>query len=186
MNCVANGKILKKIFDNIWIQPAAGDAGGSLGAALAFWYKTKNKRVISLTDDMQGSYLGNEYTQQIEKELETAGAVFDVFEFDEIIEQTAEYLSSEKAGWFRKNGVWSRALGSRSILADPRSKKMQKNLNLKVKFRESFRPFAPSVLREDLLEWFDLDVNSPYMLLVASIKPERKILMSDEQKNYLV
>jgi carbamoyltransferase len=187
LNCVANGKILKeKIFDNIWIQPAAGDAGGSLGAALAFWHKEqKNKRVISSTDDMQGSYLGNKYTQQqIEKELETAGAVFDTFEFDEITEQTAEYLSNEKViGWFQGRMEFGpRALGGRSILGDPRSEKMQKNLNLKVKFRESFRPFAPSVLREDLSKWFDLDVNSPYMLLVASINPERKILMSDEQK----
>jgi carbamoyltransferase len=187
LNCVANGKILKeKIFDNIWIQPAAGDAGGSLGAALALWHiEQKNKRVISLIDDMQGSYLGNEYTQQqIEKELETVGAVFDTFEFDEIIEQTVEYLSNEKAiGWFQGRMEFGpRALGGRSILGDPRSEKMQKNLNLKVKFRESFRPFAPSVLSEDLSDWFDLDVNSPYMLLVASINPERKILMSDEQK----
>ena len=187
LNCVANGKILKeKIFDNIWIQPAAGDAGGSLGAALAFWHKEQqNKRVISLTDDMQGSYLGNKYTQQqIEKELETAGAVFDTFEFDEIIEQTAEHLSNEKViGWFQGRMEFGpRALGGRSILGDPRSEKMQKNLNLKVKFRESFRPFAPSILREDLSKWFDLDVNSPYMLLVASINPERKILMTDEQK----
>ena len=187
LNCVANGKILKeKIFDNIWIQPAAGDAGGSLGAALALWHiEQKNKRVISLIDDMRGSYLGNEYTQQqIEKELETVGAVFDTFEFDEIIEQTVEYLSNEKAiGWFQGRMEFGpRALGGRSILGDPRSEKMQKNLNLKVKFRESFRPFAPSVLSEDLSDWFDLDVNSPYMLLVASINPERKILMSDEQK----
>ena len=187
LNCVANGKILKeKIFDNIWIQPAAGDAGGSLGAALALWHiEQDNKRVINLKDDMQGSYLGNEYTQlEIEKELKSAGAVFDTFDFDEIIEQTAEFLSNEKAiGWFQGRMEFGpRALGGRSILGDPRSKKMQKNLNLKVKYRESFRPFAPSVLREYVSEWFDMDGDSPYMLLVASINPERKILMTDEQK----
>ena len=187
LNCVANGKILKeKIFDNIWIQPAAGDAGGSLGAALALWHTEQdNKRVINLKDDMQGSYLGNEYTQlEIEKELKSAGAVFDTFDFDEIIEQTAEFLSNEKAiGWFQGRMEFGpRALGGRSILGDPRSKKMQKNLNLKVKYRESFRPFAPSVLRENVSEWFDMDGDSPYMLLVASINPERKILMTDEQK----
>jgi len=187
LNCVANGKILKeKIFDNIWIQPAAGDAGGSLGAALALWHiEQSNKRVINLKDDMQGSYLGNEYTQQqIEKELETAGAVFDTFEIDEILDQTAELLSNEKAiGWFQGRMEFGpRALGGRSILGDPRSEKMQKNLNLKVKFRESFRPFAPSILREDLSKWFDMNVDSPYMLLVANINSERKILMSDNQK----
>ncbi|MDB2679197.1 carbamoyltransferase [Candidatus Pelagibacter bacterium] len=188
LNCVANGKILKeKIFDNIWIQPAAGDAGGSLGAALALWHtEQENKRVINLKDDMQGSYLGNEYTQQeIEKELETAGAVFDTSEFDKITDQTAELLSNEKAiGWFQGRMEFGpRALGGRSILGDPRSEKMQKNLNLKVKYRESFRPFAPSVLKEDVSEWFDIDCDSPYMLLVASINDEKKILMTDEQKN---
>ncbi len=187
LNCVANGKILKeKIFDNIWIQPAAGDAGGSLGAALALWHtEQNNKRVINLNDDMQGSYLGNEYTQEeIEKELKTAGAIFDTFEFDKIIDQTAELLSNEKAiGWFQGRMEFGpRALGGRSILGDPRSEKMQKNLNLKVKYRESFRPFAPSVLIENVSEWFDIDVDSPYMLLVASINSERKILMTDEQK----
>ncbi|MDC2989728.1 hypothetical protein OAZ05_00490, partial [Candidatus Pelagibacter sp.] len=187
LNCVANGKILKeKIFDNIWIQPAAGDAGGSLGAALALWHtEQNNKRVINLNDDMQGSYLGNEYTQEdIEKELKAAGAIFDTFEFDKIIDQTAELLSNEKAiGWFQGRMEFGpRALGGRSILGDPRSEKMQKNLNLKVKYRESFRPFAPSVLIENVSEWFDIDVDSPYMLLVASINSERKILMTDEQK----
>ncbi len=187
LNCVANGKILKeKIFDNMWIQPAAGDAGGSLGAALALWHtEQNNKRVINLNDDMQGSYLGNEYTQEeIEKELKTAGAIFSTFEFDEIIDQTAELLTNEKAiGWFQGRMEFGpRALGGRSILGDPRSEKMQKNLNLKVKYRESFRPFAPSVLIENVSEWFDIDVDSPYMLLVASINSERKILMTDEQK----
>ncbi len=186
LNCVANGKILKeKIFDNIWIQPAAGDAGGSLGAALALWHtEHENERVVNLKDDMQGSYLGNEYSQQeIEKELESVGAIFDTFDFDDIIDKTAEFLSNEKAiGWFQGRMEFGpRALGSRSILGDPRSEKMQKNLNLKVKYRESFRPFAPSVLREDVSEWFDINSDSPYMLLVASINPEKKILMTDEQ-----
>jgi len=188
LNCVANGKILKeKIFDNIWIQPAAGDAGGSLGAALALWHTEQDKkRVINLKDSMQGSYLGNEYSQQeIENELKSAGAIFETFNSNKIIDQTVEFLSNEKViGWFQGRMEFGpRALGGRSILGDPRSEKMQKNLNLKVKYRESFRPFAPSVLREDVSEWFNIECDSPYMLLVASIKDERKILMTDEQKN---
>jgi carbamoyltransferase len=187
LNCVANGKILKeKIFDNIWIQPAAGDAGGSLGAALALWHIDQgNKRSVNLNDDMKGSYLGPEFNQdEIEKELKAAGANFETLKYEELINATAEFLSNEKAiGWFQGRMEFGpRALGGRSILGDPRSDKMQKNLNLKVKYRESFRPFAPSVLREDLSEWFDLDVDSPYMLLVSDVKYEKKIEMTDEEK----
>ena len=188
LNCVANGKILKeKIFDNIWIQPASGDAGGSLGAALALWHIDQgNKRIVDLNDDMKGSYLGTEYNQEeIERELKAAGANFEILNYEELIDKTTEFLSNEKAiGWFQGRMKFGpRALGGRSILGDPRSEKMQKNLNLKVKYRESFRPFAPSVLREDLPEWFEMNVDSPYMLLVANINPNKKIEMNDEQKN---
>ena len=187
LNCVANGKILKeKIFDNIWIQPAAGDAGGSLGAALALWYvENENKRFVNPQDDMKGSYLGTEFSQEeIENELKSVGANFDTLEYETLIEKTSEFLSNEKAiGWFQGRMEFGpRALGARSIIGDPRSDKMQKNLNLKVKYRESFRPFAPSILKEDLSEWFDLDVESPYMLLVADINSNKKIEMTDEQK----
>ena len=187
LNCVANGKILmEKIFDNIWIQPAAGDAGGSLGAALALWYIDQgNIRKVNPNDDMKGSYLGSEFTQdQIEEELKSIGANFDTVKYDELINQTANHISNEKAiGWFQGRMEFGpRALGARSILGDPRSDKMQKNLNLKVKYRESFRPFAPSVLRENVSSWFDINVDSPYMLMVANINPEKKIEMTDEQK----
>ena len=188
LNCVANGKILQeKIFDNIWIQPAAGDAGGSLGAALALWYsEQKNERVVNSKDDMKGSYLGTDFTQEeIEKELKSIGAHYEIFNYDQLIDKTAQFLSEEKAiGWFQGRMEFGpRALGGRSILGDPRSDKMQKNLNLKVKYRESFRPFAPSVLREDLSTWFDMSVDSPYMLLVSNINTDKKIEMSEEQKN---
>ena len=187
LNCVANGKILQeKIFDNIWIQPAAGDAGGSLGAALALWHIDQgNKRLLNSKDNMKGSYLGTEFSQdKIEEELKSLGANFQTFNYDDLINKTAELLSNENAiGWFQGRMEFGpRALGGRSILGDPRSDKMQKNLNLKVKYRESFRPFAPSVLRQDVSEWFDLNVDSPYMLLVANIKPNKKIEMSNEEK----
>tara|TARA_B100000029_G_scaffold497858_1_gene565907 strand:+ start:151 stop:1986 length:1836 start_codon:yes stop_codon:yes gene_type:complete len=187
LNCVANGKILKQnIFKNIWIQPAAGDAGGSLGAALALWYSEQdNERTINPDDDMQGSYLGCEYSQdEIEKELNSTGAKYKKFTYDELINTTSEYLSNGKAiGWFQGRMEFGpRALGGRSILGDPRSDKMQKNLNLKVKYRESFRPFAPSVLRNDLSDWFDMNVDSPYMLLVSNINNKKKIEMTDLQK----
>ena len=187
LNCVANGEILKeKIFDNIWIQPAAGDAGGSLGAALALWYLDQgNERKINSSDNMNGSYLGPEYTQnQIEEELKSIGAIFETVDYEKLINQTSEHLSSEKAiGWFQGRMEFGpRALGGRSILGDPRSEKMQKNLNLKVKYRESFRPFAPSILKEDLSNWFNLNVESPYMLLVAEINSDKKIEMTEEQK----
>ena len=188
LNCVANGKILKKkIFDNIWVQPAAGDAGGSLGAALALWYiEQNNPRKIDLNDSMQGSYLGPEYSQkEIEKQLNKAGAKFEIFKDQELLDKTATDLSKEEAiGWFQGRMEFGpRALGGRSILGDPRSEKMQKNLNLKVKYRESFRPFAPSILKEDLSVWFDIKVDSPYMLMVSNINKNKIIEMTEEQKN---
>ncbi|MDA9974702.1 carbamoyltransferase [Candidatus Pelagibacter sp.] len=187
LNCVANGKILQeKIFDNIWIQPAAGDAGGALGATLALWHiEQGNKRIVNPNDSMNGSYLGAEYSQdQIEKELKSIGANFEILNYDDLINQTSENLSNEKAiGWFQGRMEFGpRALGGRSILGDPRSEKMQKTLNLKVKYRESFRPFAPSILHEDLSSWFDINVESPYMLLVANVKHDKQIEMTKEQK----
>ncbi len=187
LNCVANGRILQEqIFDNIWIQPAAGDAGGSLGAALALWYLEQgNDRKVNPNDDMKGSFLGPEFTQdEIQEELKAIGANFEITDYKNLISQTSEYLSKEKAiGWFQGRMEFGpRALGARSILGDPRSDKMQKNLNLKVKYRESFRPFAPSILREDLSNWFDLNVDSPYMLLVANINFKKKIEMTEDQK----
>jgi len=188
LNCVANGKILKeKIFDNIWIQPAAGDAGGSLGAALALWYiEQNNPRTVDHKDSMQGSYLGPEYSQKgIEEQLDKAGAKYEIFKNEELLDKTAIDLSNEEAiGWFQGRMEFGpRALGGRSILGDPRSEKMQKNLNLKVKYRESFRPFAPSILKEDLSEWFDINVDSPYMLMVSNINNDKIIEMTEDQKN---
>ena len=190
LNCVANGKILQeKIFDNIWIQPAAGDAGGSLGAALALWHLDQgNERKVDPGDDMKGSYLGPEFSQaQIECELKSIGAIFKTVDYENLINKTVNYLNNEKAiGWFQGRMEFGpRALGGRSILGDPRSDKMQKNLNLKVKYRESFRPFAPSILKEDLSTWFNMDVESPYMLLVADISPTKKIKMTDEQEKLI-
>ena len=187
LNCVANGKILQeKIFDNIWVQPAAGDAGGSLGAALALWYlELNNSRNINSKDSMQRSYLGPEYKQeQIEKELSEIGAVFKVMDEDELINLTATDLSNQEAiGWFQGRMEFGpRSLGARSILGDPRSPNMQKNLNLKVKYRESFRPFAPSILRGDLNHWFEMDTDSPYMLMVAKVKKNKIMEMSKEEK----
>ena len=188
LNCVANGKILKeKIFDNIWVQPAAGDAGGSLGAALALWYiEQNNPRTIDHKDSMQGSYLGPEYSQkEIEEHLDKAGAKYEIFKDEELLDKTATDLSKEEAiGWFQGRMEFGpRALGGRSILGDPRSEKMQKNLNLKVKYRESFRPFAPSILKDYLSEWFDITVDSPYMLMVSNINKDKTIDMTEDQKN---
>ena len=187
LNCVANGKVLKeKIFENIWIQPAAGDAGGSLGAALAYWYQELNqKRKINLSDSMRGSYLGPKYENStVEKELLSLNAKFKKYSENDLINILAEHLSKEKTiGWFQGRMEFGpRALGARSILADPRSEKMQKELNLKVKFREGFRPFAPSVLIEDLSDWFELKDASPYMLFVADIKKIKQISMTPEQE----
>ena len=187
LNCVANGKLLKeKIFEKIWVQPAAGDAGGSLGATLALWHiEQENPRKINKVDDMKGSYLGPKYSQnEIEEQLIKAGAIFETIEENKLINQTATDLSKREAvGWFQGRMEFGpRALGARSILGDPRSAEMQKNLNLKVKYRESFRPFAPSILREDLSEWFELDDDSPYMLMVANIAPKKIISMNEEEK----
>ncbi len=188
LNCVANGKILKeKIFENIWIQPAAGDAGGSLGAALALWYIEKdNPRVVNKEDEMSGSYLGPEYSQKkIEKELLRLGANFIILNENEIIDKTSNDLSSGDAiGWFQGRMEFGpRALGGRSILGDPRSSDMQKILNLKVKYRESFRPFAPSILAEEVSNWFNISSVSPYMLMVSEVKKEKCIRMSkDDEK----
>ena len=188
LNCVANGKILKeKIFENIWIQPAAGDAGGALGAALALWHnELKQERLTPLTDDMRGSYLGPAYNNdEIENSLSLCGAIYEKLSEEKLLKVAAEELSKEKTiGWFQGRMEFGpRALGSRSIIADPRSEKMQKNLNLKVKFRESFRPFAPSILREELPNWFDINCDSPYMLLVANVKENIKKEMSESEKN---
>ena len=189
LNCVANGALLREnIFDNIWIQPAAGDAGGALGAALSAWYlhHDNNRTVSTERDAMQGAYLGPEFTDNdIEDELVACGAKFHKLEDDELFEKVAVALSDEKAiGWMQGRMEFGpRALGGRSIIADPRSPLMQKQLNLKVKYRESFRPFAPSVLREHVSEWFEHDVDSPYMLLVAGVKESKRRIMSNEENS---
>ena len=187
LNCVANGKILKeKIFENIWVQPAAGDAGGALGAALALWHIDQNNpRVINENDNMSGSYLGPEYSEdQIKKELSRLGAEFEILDENEIIDRTSKDLSEGNAvGWFQGRMEFGpRALGGRSILGDPRSPHMQKNLNLKVKYRESFRPFAPSILSDDLSDWFEMNSVSPYMLMVANVRKEKCIPMSENEE----
>ena len=187
LNCVANGKILKsKDFENIWIQPAAGDAGGSLGAALAYWYHELKMPRNNYEDQMKGSYLGPKLENNfIEDKLKYLKANYKKQNSNEIILTTAKELSKEKTvGWFQGRMEFGpRALGGRSILADPRSAKMQRELNLKIKFRESFRPFAPSVLREDVKDWFELDSDSPYMLLVADIKKEKQIKMTEKDES---
>ena len=187
LNCVANGKILKeKIFDNIWVQPAAGDAGGSLGAALAYWHIDLDRARNEINkDNMQGSYLGNQYSDdEIRNKLDEIGAKYENLIESNVIDRTVDDLTKGKAiGWFQGRMEFGpRALGNRSILGDPRSEKMQKNLNLKVKYRESFRPFAPSVLRDEVNEWFEIDADSPYMLFVANVKREKTLEMSDDQK----
>lgn len=187
LNCVANGKLLRKnIFDNIWIQPAAGDAGGAVGAALAAYHMMlKQPRTVNPADSMKGGYLGPEYSQaDIEQRLTKAGAVFTTVSDSEMIALTAQALAEGKAvGWHQGRMEFGpRALGGRSIIADPRSEAVQKQLNLKVKYRESFRPFAPSVLREDVSEWFDIQSDSPYMLLVADVAKSKQLPMTLEQE----
>ncbi|KUL94102.1 hypothetical protein DK26_20620 [Bosea sp. WAO] len=188
LNCVANGKLLREgIFDGLWIQPAAGDAGGALGAALAGYhlFHGKPREVPTKGDAMRGSYLGPEFSQaEIEAELTAAGAKFEVLDDAALVEATAQGLADGKAvGWMQGRMEFGpRALGGRSILGDPRSPAMQKTLNLKVKYRESFRPFAPSVLREDVADWFDLVGDSPYMLLVADVREELRREMTAEEK----
>ena len=187
LNCVANGKIMKeKIFKNIWIQPAAGDAGGALGAALGLWYQElKNKRTPGFRDEMKGSFLGPSFSNnEIETTLNKLGAKFEKFPDEIFINTIAEKIAEGKTvGWFQGRLEFGpRALGARSIIADSRSDKMQKKLNLKIKFRESFRPFAPSVLNDEASKWFNLNCDSPYMLLVADVKDEIKIEMTENEK----
>jgi carbamoyltransferase len=188
LNCVANGKVLRDgAFENLWIQPAAGDAGGALGAALAVYHQREGRprAVDGAHDLMQGAYLGPAFGQdEIERRLQSLGADFEVLDDDALLEATVRALVEEKAvGWFQGRMEFGpRALGARSILGDARSPTMQKLLNLKVKYRESFRPFAPSVLREDLADWFELDVDSPYMLLVADVVPDRRRRMTEAEQ----
>jgi carbamoyltransferase len=188
LNCVANGKILRDgHWKNLWIQPAAGDAGGALGAALAGYHLFKGGPRTPTTrpgDRMEGAYLGPSFPQaEIEKRLTAAGAKFEVLPGDALIARAADDLAAGLAlGWFQGRMEFGpRALGGRSILGDARSPSMQKQLNLKVKYRESFRPFAPSVLREDVADWFELDGDSPYMLLVADVKKERRREMTEAE-----
>lgn len=190
LNCVANGKLLKEgIFDEIWIQPAAGDAGGALGAALAAWHQFSGRPRAKLNghlDRMNGSYLGPAFDDNaIRARLDAIGARYEVLDDNDVITSTAEMLADGKAvGWMQGRMEFGpRALGTRSILGDPRSPTMQKMLNLKVKYRESFRPFAPSILREDVADWFEMDVDSPYMLLVADVLERRRRQMTAEEES---
>jgi carbamoyltransferase len=188
LNCVANGRLLNEgPFENIWIQPAAGDAGGALGAALSAWYGyLGNERTVSEDNDSQiGSYLGPEYSnEQIISFINTGNYKAQKLDDDNLTKKVSELIADEKiVGWFQGRMEFGpRALGNRSIIGDARSSKMQSTMNLKIKFRESFRPFAPSVLRERVSEYFDVDVDSPYMLLVANVKEERQKNMSDSEK----
>ncbi|HEC90594.1 MAG TPA: hypothetical protein ENI55_02890, partial [Alphaproteobacteria bacterium] len=187
LNCVANGRISREnIFDNIWIQPAAGDAGGALGAALLAYHHFKGKpRRVQVNDAMRGTYLGPDFSQaDIEKRLAGEGAAFNAMSDDEITNATADALADGRAvGWFQGRMEFGpRALGGRSVLGDARSPEMQKTLNLKVKYRESFRPFAPSVLRADVSEWFETDCASPYMLLVSDVAKDKRRQMSKDEK----
>jgi carbamoyltransferase len=190
LNCVANGKILRDgAFERIWIQPASGDAGGAIGAAYAVYYQALGQdRTASPAshDAMRGSYLGPEFSsQEIAARLQAAGARFDLLDGAELISRTTEALVAQKAvGWYQGRMEFGpRALGNRSILGDPRSPSMQRTLNLRVKYRESFRPFAPAVLREDVARWFDLDRDSPYMLLVADVHPDLQRKMTCEEES---
>lgn len=190
LNCVANGKLLsKKIFDNIWIQPAAGDSGGAIGAAMAAYYlMLKNPRVVKVNDAMSGSYLGPEYSQnEIEDRLNSIGAKFTVYSDKELFELAVNALiNGDALGWHQGRMEFGpRALGNRSIIADPRSPLVQKQLNLKVKYRESFRPFAPSILRDHLGEWFELEYDSPYMLFVAKLKEEKALKLSESEESLI-
>ena len=189
LNCVANGKVLRDgVFDNIWVQPAAGDAGGALGAALTAMHLFQGQPRITngALDSMSGSYLGPEFAQdEIERRLSAAGAVFEVLGGADLLEATVDALVAEKAvGWFQGRMEFGpRALGNRSILGDPRSPNMQKTLNLRVKYRESFRPFAPSILAEDVSDWFELERESPYMLQVADVTQPHRKAMTEEQES---
>ncbi len=188
LNCVANGRILREgPFENIWIQPAAGDAGGALGVALLAWHRERKepRRVTPGRDAMQGAYLGPAFSpEEIETYLRSIGASWERLDRDALLARTADALADEKVvGWFNGRMEFGpRALGARSILGDARSPRMQATMNIKIKFREGFRPFAPSVLRDRVSDWFELDADSPYMLLVAPVKEERQIAMSDDQR----
>ena len=188
LNCVGNGRILREgPFENIWIQPAAGDAGGSLGVAQLIWHRhlEQPRHVEAGRDFMKGSYLGPGFSESdIRSRLDALGAKYELLQRDELNRRVAALLADEKiVGWHNgRNEFGPRALGARSILGDPRSLSMQADMNLKIKFRESFRPFAPSVLRERVQDYFEMDTDSPYMLLVAPVKEERQIPMSDEHK----
>ena len=188
LNCVANGVLnKKKIFDNIWIQPAAGDAGGAIGAALCAYYdKTKTTRkVFKNKDKMSGSYLGPYFSDyEVSEILDSLEAKYEELDENMLLKESATALANGKAiGWMQGRMEFGpRSLGNRSIIADPRSSSMQKLLNLKIKFRESFRPFAPSVLIDDAKDWFELDKESPYMLLVSKINKDKIITMSSDDK----
>jgi carbamoyltransferase len=200
LNCVGNGRILReKVFDEIWIQPAAGDAGGALGAALSVWYQYLNQERdvvkvcrsledgICRNDGMKGAYLGPAFTNdKIRHFLDATGATYRRINHAELTEYVARLLVQEKViGWFQGRMEFGpRALGARSILGDPRSPKMQSKMNLKIKFRESFRPFAPSILRERVRDIFELDADSPYMLLVAPVQPQLRIEMTEQQQSF--
>jgi len=185
LNCVANGKVLRENrFERVWVQPAAGDAGGAVGAALAVYhgYEARQRQARPEVDGMSGAYLGPEYTEtEIQERLQRAGARFEVLGQEGMLAATVDALMESKAvGWFQGRMEFGpRALGARSILGDPRSPTMQKTLNLRVKYRESFRPFAPAVLREDVAEWFEMDADSPYMLFVADVVASRRRRMSE-------
>ena len=189
LNCVANGVLIKeKIFDNIWIQPAAGDAGGALGAALSVWFMHYRQERLTREgkDEMKGAYLGPSYSdKEIERDLKLCGAVFVKLGEKEIIAELANALAKKKAIGLMQGRMefGPRALGARSIIADPRSSLMQKQLNLKVKYRESFRPFAPSILAEDVNDWFELNIESPYMLLVSDVQNKKRLIVSAEEES---
>jgi carbamoyltransferase len=189
LNCVANGRILRESkFKDIWIQPAAGDSGGAIGAALSFWYQHENNQrtTKSNVDSMQGSYLGPSFTrEQVKIYLDSVNASYTELEDSQLFPKVAEIIAQGSVvGWFQGRMEFGpRALGNRSILGDPRNTKMQSTMNLKIKYRESFRPFAPSIISEKVQDYFDIDRPSPYMLLVASIKEQHKIVTTEEQSN---
>jgi carbamoyltransferase len=188
LNCVGNGRLLREgPFKRLWIQPAAGDAGGALGVAQLIWHRQlkQPRKVIPGKDSMRGSYLGPGFSpEEIEAYLKSQGAVYQRMERSELLKRVGAVLADEKiVGWFDGRMEFGpRALGARSILGDPRSPRMQAQMNLKIKFREGFRPFAPSVLRERVSDYFEMDCDSPYMLLVAPVKKERQIAMTDQQQ----
>jgi len=189
LNCVANGKLLKeKIFKNIWIQPAAGDAGGAIGAAYSTWheYLGNERDSDNITDKSKGSYLGNKFdSQDIIKYLDSVDAKYDVFDDEELFPKVADILNDENVvGWFQGRMEFGpRALGGRSIIGDPRSENMQSKMNLKIKYRESFRPFAPAIKAEKVSSWFDIDTASPYMLMVADVNKDKQKQLTEEEKN---